>query len=132
MIGQSVTLVRVKPEQRSGREVFTTKGVIIDATSDDGGNVTGIRIRGVRVETGTARDSWYAVGPDALRGSMCMEQTATLDACGHAVTDGCDCTPCDCTPGVSLGCDSEACVINEEPRVISPYGADTLRQFSLD
>lgn len=91
MIGQNVTLVRVKPQQRSGREVFTTKGVITDAMTDDHGNVTSIRIQGVRVETGTARDSWFAVGPDALNGSLCTEQTATLDACGHAVTYGCDC-----------------------------------------
>lgn len=38
---------------------------------------------------------------------------------------------CDCTPGVSLGCDADGCVIQDEPRVISPYGADTLG-FSLD
>lgn len=38
---------------------------------------------------------------------------------------------CDCTPGVSLGCDADDCVIRDEPRVISPYGADTLG-FSLD
>jgi hypothetical protein len=91
MIGQSVTLVRVKPQQRSGREVFTTKGVITDYTEDAEGGVTGICIRGVRVETETAVDSWFAVGPDALRGSLCTEQTATLDACGCAVTDQCAC-----------------------------------------
>lgn len=91
MIGQNVTLVRVKPHQRSGREVFTTKGVIVDVATATDGNVVGIRIRGMRVETSTARDSWFAVGPDALNGSLCTEQTATLDACGHAVTYGCDC-----------------------------------------
>jgi hypothetical protein len=128
MIGSRVTLVRVKPQQRSGREVFTTKGVIMDMTEDAEGSVTGIRIQGVRVETMTLRDSWFAVGPNALDGSMCTEQTATLDDCGCPVTDMCGCT---CTPRVSLGCEADDCVIKGEPRVVSPYGADTLR-FTLD
>jgi hypothetical protein len=91
MIGQKVTLIRVKPQGRSAREVFTTRGVIADVTEDAEGTVTGIRIDGVRVEDGTVRDSWFAVGPDALNGSLCTEQTATLDACGCAVTDQCAC-----------------------------------------
>lgn len=116
MIGQSVTLVRVKPQQRSGREVFTTKGVITDVTEDAEGSVTGIRIRGVRVETGDARDSWFAVGPDALNGSLCTEQSATLDACGHPVTDMCACDGAltsepehTCGPGINYGCEHPEC-----------------------
>lgn len=90
MNGARITLVRVRPLGNGVRQVFTTKGVIIDGTYD-GDTLTGVRIRGQRVESGEAVDSWYAVGPHALDGSLCTEQTATLDLCGHAVTYGCDC-----------------------------------------
>lgn len=91
MNGAAITLVRVKPLGRGVRQVFTVKGVIIDGVSDDNGAVTGVRIRGKRVESGEPVDSWYAVGPHALDGSLCTEQTATLDLCGHDVSYGCDC-----------------------------------------
>jgi hypothetical protein len=94
MIGAHITLVRVKPERhpvtgRPGERTFTVKGVIIDSVDDDNGDTMGVRIRGTRDSEPV--DSWYVVGPHALDGSLCTEQTATLDACGHAVTDGCDC-----------------------------------------
>lgn len=95
MHGQNITLVRVKPQGRSGREVFTSKGVIVDSMEDAEGAVTGVRIRGVRAETGESVDSWFAVGPNALDGSLCTEQTATLDACGCPVTDQCACAGLD-------------------------------------
>lgn len=38
---------------------------------------------------------------------------------------------CGCVPGVGLGCEAPVCVIDAEPRFISPYGAATLG-FSLD
>ena len=91
MNGAAITLVRVKPLGRGVRQVFTVKGVIVDSVGDDNGNTTGVRIRGRLVESDEPRDSWYAVGPNALDGSLCTEQTATLDLCGHAVTYGCDC-----------------------------------------
>jgi hypothetical protein len=64
--------------------------VIVDSVANDSGNTTGVRIRDTR-ESGEPVDSWYAVGPNALDGSLCTEQTATLDLCGHEVTYGCDC-----------------------------------------
>lgn len=96
MIGQSVTLVRVKPGAtvpygHSIAERFTIRGVIMDVTEDAEGTVTGVHIKGERAETGEPRDSWYAVGPNALDGNVCTEQTATLDACGCPVTDQCAC-----------------------------------------
>lgn len=117
MIGQHVTLVRRKPELPTfpgGKGVtrtFTTQGVIVDMTKDAEGAVTGVRIRGVRVETGDERDSWFAVGPRALDGSSCTEQTATLDACGCPVTDqcGCDLREHTCGPGITYGCDRPDC-----------------------
>ena len=95
MIGQSMTLVRVRPERdpvtyRQSTRTFTTRGVITDVNADDDGNVTGVCVRGMRNGTEPVH-SWFAVGPGALHGSLCVEQTATLDACGHAVTYGCDC-----------------------------------------
>lgn len=143
MNGAKITLTRIKPLGAGVRQVFTTRGTITDGRCDDQGRATAVRIRGVQVESGDTVDSWYAVGPDALNGSLCTEQTATLDLCGHAVTYGCDCDTiaaeaddqdddvCDCTPGLSLGCESEGCVILDEPRIISPYGCDTLG-FSLN
>lgn len=91
MNGARITLVRVKPLAPGVRQVFTIRGVITDGTFDDNGLATGVRIRGERVESREAVDSWYAVGPDALNGSLCSEQSATLDLCGHDVTYGCDC-----------------------------------------
>lgn len=91
MNGSAITLVRVKPLGGGAYVTFTTTGVIVDSTDDDHGNVTGVRIRGTRVESREPVDSWFAVGPLALCGSLCIKQTATLDLCGHAVTYGCDC-----------------------------------------
>lgn len=97
MIGEMVTIVRVKESigfltYRRELETFTTKGVITDVTKDSEGTVTGVYVDGVRVETGTHRHDWFAVGQGALDGNMCTEQTATLDACGCAVTDQCACS----------------------------------------
>lgn len=86
-----ITLTRIKPLGNGVRQVFTIKGVITDSTSDSNDAVTGVCIRGFREESGEPVHTWYAVGPRALDGSLCTEQTATLDACGHAVTYGCDC-----------------------------------------
>lgn len=91
MNGAAITLVRIKPVTDRIRQVFTIKGVIVDSVTNDNGDTTGVRIRGTYVESGDSTDSWYAVGPNALDGSLCTEQTATLDACGHEVTYGCDC-----------------------------------------
>lgn len=120
MNGAAITLVRVKPLGRGVRQTFTTRGVIVDSVGDDEGNTTGVRIRGVQVESGERVDSWYAVGPRALDGSLCTEQTATLDLCSHAVTYGCDCdtiaTEADdqdaehmCGPGINWGCAARGC-----------------------
>lgn len=91
MNGAAITLVRVKELGGGARQTFTVKGVIVDSVGDDDGRTTGVRIRGTRVESGDPVDSWFAVGPDALRGSLITEQSATLDLCGHTVTYGCDC-----------------------------------------
>lgn len=96
VIGQAVTVVRVVETTgfltyRKERRTLTVKGTVLDVQSDGDGNVTGLKLDAVRVETGKTRVGWYAVGPDALKGSMCVSQTATLDACGHPVTYGCDC-----------------------------------------
>lgn len=91
MNGAHITLVRIKPLGKGARQVFTIKGVITDGTFDDNGTPTDVRIQGERVESGEPVHAWYAVGPNALDGSMCTEQTAALDLCGHAVTYGCDC-----------------------------------------
>lgn len=90
MNGAAITLVRVKPLGNGAQQVFTIKGVVVDGTFDDNGRATGVRINGT-CNGWESVDSWYAVGPDALRGSMCTRQTATLDLCGHEVTYGCDC-----------------------------------------
>lgn len=87
MIGQAVTLVREGPGERR----YTIRGEIKDVTMGGDGVVRGVVISGVRVEDGVRRDSWYALGDDALHGSVMDRQTCTLDACGHEVTARCAC-----------------------------------------
>jgi hypothetical protein len=99
MNGATATLRR---EHADGR-TFTTRGIIIDSQWDDHDQVTGIRIQGVSVETGQPRDSWYAVGANALRGSLLVRQTVTLD-CGHALTYGCDCDTIAAEAGPDSAC----------------------------
>lgn len=91
MIGESVTLVRVKAQGFDALETFTTRGVIVGMTEDAEGAVSCIHVQGVRLEDGAPRNAWFAVGPRALDGSLCAMQTATLDACGCPVTDQCGC-----------------------------------------
>lgn len=96
MVGQAVTVVRVRETigavtRRMERETFTVRGTVLTVTNDEDGDVIGIEVDGTRVETGERRRCWYAVGLNALRGSLLVSQTATLDACGHPVTYGCDC-----------------------------------------
>lgn len=95
MIGQAVTIVRVRETigamgQRE-QMTFTFRGSVKDVVTDAGGQVTGVYVDGVREGTGVRRLRWFAMGPRALDGSLLASQSATLDACGHGVTDGCSC-----------------------------------------
>lgn len=94
MIGQNATVVRVKETlgfltNRLGKETFTIRGVITGVQETDG-RVSAVEINGVRVEDGSRRRSWLAVGSGAATG-LIISHTDSLDACGHGITDGCTC-----------------------------------------
>lgn len=97
MIGEIATVCRVK-----GCEPFTTRGEITSMQVDPDGTVTAVCLLGKRLETNTTVHAWFVLcrkGCDhalfrhgcGLAGSNVREQTATLDACGHAVTARCVC-----------------------------------------
>lgn len=80
MIGKRVTVVRERPDMH---RTFTTTGVVTDVTKDANGRVSGVAVLGDT--DGRPCDSWFAVGPDGLDGSLVTEQRCTVDACGHEI-----------------------------------------------